>query len=165
MTYRELRLPDDMPGQLFLSAMPGRDTPFDADQAQIVAGGIDTVIGLTPLEEIRYKSPEYAKAIEAGRLPWQQRLFPIDDFGIPHDREAYLALIRETADLLREGHKVLIHCAAGIGRTGMTATCILLALGVQYGQARSAVRALGSGAEVEEQQALIAWVARALAAD
>jgi len=52
--------------------MPGRYEPFEMAREAIAQRGIARVICLAPLEEVRGKSPAYARAIEAGRLPWAE---------------------------------------------------------------------------------------------
>jgi protein-tyrosine phosphatase len=159
---RQLLLPSDVPGVLYLSGMPGRYGVFESERNRIAAEGIDTVLCLTPLDEVERRSPAYATAIELGEVPWQQWLFPIPDFDAPEDKEAFLARIRTSAEHLQRGGKLLIHCTAGIGRTGLVATCLLMALGANRQAALDAVRAAGSRPEAKEQLVLIAWVAKQL---
>lgn len=156
---RTLPLPAGIPGALYLSGMPGRYGVFEAERDRIIDEGIDTVLCLTPLEEVERRSPAYAVAIKGKTLPWRQWIFPIPDFDAPDDREAFLSQIRTAADHLRQGGKLLIHCTAGIGRTGLAATCLLMALGVNRQAALETVRAAGSRPEAPEQQVLIEWVA------
>ncbi|MBN1427619.1 MAG: tyrosine-protein phosphatase [Anaerolineae bacterium] len=157
---RTLSLPSDIPGSLYLSGMPGRYGMFERERDAITAQGIDTVLCLTPHEEIEKRSPAYAAAIALGEIPWKQWIFPIPDFDAPDDREAFLEQIRAAADHLRQGGKLLAHCTAGIGRTGLAATCLLMALGVNRQTALDTVRAAGSRPEAPEQQALIEWMAQ-----
>lgn len=159
---RTLPLPPDIPGTLYLSGMPGRYGVFERERDRIIAEGVDTVLCLNPLEEIEHRSPAYAAALELGEIPWQQWMFPIPDFDAPDDREAFLAQIRTAADHLRKGGKLLVHCTAGIGRTGLAATCLLIELGMSRQAALDTVRASGSRPEAKEQLALIEWVARQL---
>src|SRR5512138_2256685 len=98
---RTLPLPADVPGVLYLSGMPGRYGVFEAERDRIAAEGIDTVLCLTPLEEVERRSPAYAVAIRSGTLPWQQWIFPIPDFDAPGDHEAFLSQIRTAAEHLR----------------------------------------------------------------
>ena len=112
---------------------------------------------LAPLDEIRVKSPEYAKRIEAQNLQWSLRSFPIPDYGLPakEDQRDFPALVRDVVGALKDGRTVLIHCGAGIGRTGMVATCVLVALGQGLDEALSTVRHAGSHPENEDQVSFV----------
>ena len=161
---REVSLPADISGHLFLSHMPGRYSPFPKDEAVITDANVDTVVCLAPLDEIRKKSPGYAKAIDTQRLKWRSRPFPIGDYGVPRgeDRAAFLTLVGDVANALREARTVLIHCGAGVGRTGMAAIGVLLALGQPLDPAIVAVQRAGSQPETKDQAALVQWVEREL---
>jgi protein-tyrosine phosphatase len=145
-----------------LAAMPGRYGFFEEGSSAIVSNRVDIVVCLTPLEEVQSKSPDYARAMEAGELPWETRLFGIDDFGVPDDREAYLGLVQSVARDVEEGKCVLVHCGAGIGRTGTLAACVLVALGLDEEEALTSVRRAGGRPETTEQRQLVAWAATRL---
>ena len=81
----------------------------------------------------------------------------VKDYGVPQDREAFLEKARSVADGLRGGERVLVHCGAGVGRTGVFATCVLMALGLPRGEAERRVREAGSGPETEEQRMFLEW--------
>ena len=159
---REVSLPPEIGGRLLLSRMPGRHSAFSKEQALITKANVDTVVCLAPLDEIREKSPDYARAIEAQSLHWHSRPFPISDYGVPAkaNRADFLAFVRDVADALRAEHTVLIHCGAGVGRTGTVATCVLLALGHGLDESLASVRRAESHPETEDQAALVRWVAR-----
>ena len=89
-----------------------------ANGGRIRMRGITEVICLVPLDEIEFKSPDYARALKNGDTSWHQVMFPIVDYGVPKEREAYRRLILQVIDSLRAGTNVLAHCGAGIGRTG-----------------------------------------------
>ena len=155
---RSLPLPSGVTGRVHLSAMPGRVGGWQIARDRIAAEGIDTVLCLTPIDEIEDKSPAYAAAIKDGKLAWRQWMMPMEDFGLPESRDAYLDQVKLAADHLRAGGSLLVHCAFGYGRTGTTATCVLMALGVGHDAALAQVEAAGSYPEDPRQKALIRWV-------
>lgn len=154
---REVEL-NEISGRLFLSRMPGREGPFDAESELIRAKGIETVYSLTDLAEVEKKSPDYAEAIKNQTLPWERVEFPIIDYGVPSDHSGFLALARNIASKLRDGENVLIHCGAGVGRTGTLAASTLIALGLDRSEALARVSRAGSGPERSKQSELVAWV-------
>ncbi len=109
--------------------------------------------------ELREKSFEYARALEAGSVPCLVLPFEIPDRGAPEDREGFWALAGKIAKRLQSGEAVLIHCAGGVGRTAMLAVSVLLALGEPAGDARSVVARAGSTVETAPQSSLISWCA------
>jgi protein-tyrosine phosphatase len=157
--FRLVDLPPDVPGRLYLHSMPGRYEPYQATLDSARMKGITQVVCLTSLEEIAGKAPAYARALQRNDLPWQQRMFPIVDYGVPSDRDRFLELVNSIAVDLRNGENILLHCAAGIGRTGTVASCVLAALGLAPDEAAQRVDAAGSYAERPEQVELIQWVA------
>lgn len=152
--FRAVAMPDGIPGALFLSSMPGRLQPMDRALADIAAEGVDRIISLTPVEEIRAKSPLYARLLRANRFPCPVQFFPIPDFEDPEDPQAFLSLVGDMRDSILAGERLLVHCAAGFGRTGTVATCVLVALGVEAEQARQLVRDAGARPEYE----LVDWL-------
>jgi protein-tyrosine phosphatase len=156
--FRSIELPDSIPGKIYLHSMPGYYEKYELAFLELSEKDIQTVISLTSLDEIRMKAPDYAKAIEAGSLPFNRISFPIRDFYVPEDRDAYLRFVKETASNIKGGESVLIHCAAGIGRTGMFAASVLLALGLKKPDALARVRAADSEPEITYQAALVDWV-------
>lgn len=158
VVFRTLDVSAEAPGQLFLHSMPGRFEDLADARAEIVARSIDRVVCLAPLDEIRQKSPGYARAIEQG-VPWVHDAFPITDFGVPHDVAALRVRAASVAAALGRGENVLIHCAAGMGRTGLFATAVLVVNGVGLADALQRVRAAGSEAETPEQRRLLEQLA------
>ncbi len=160
--FRSVPLPPTVPGRLYLHSMPGRNERWDTFVEEATRVGIDTIVCLTPDEEIQVKSPKYAMAIRDGTLAWPRECFPIPDYEVPDDRKAFAAFVGRVADLLRAGKTILVHCGAGIGRTGTFAICLLMALGMERATAESAVRAAGSAPETDEQRRLVDWFEQAV---
>ena len=150
--FRQVSLPPDVAGRLYLHSLPGRVEPFDQCRAALERHGVTRVVSLLALDEIRRKSPDYAEAIGARTLPCAWEALPVPDFGVPADMDEFAALTRRLAEGVRAGERVLIHCGAGIGRTGLLAVCLLLALGLPLPEAAEAVRAAGAGPETPGQR-------------
>lgn len=55
--------------------------------------------------------------------------FGIADRGLP-DASLLLALAKELAEEIADGGSIAVHCRAGIGRSGLVASCILQHLGM-----------------------------------
>ncbi len=159
---RLVQLPESTSGKLYLSAMPGYYSSFDEDARLISDFDIDQVYCLASFPEIRAKAPEYAAAIRADDLPWKWVGFPVEDFDAPADRVRFLAMARDVADRLRKGEYLLIHCAAGIGRTGMLGALVLMILGLERSEALARVNEAGGNPESPSQQAFLIWAASAL---
>lgn len=151
---RRVSLPAGVPGALWLGPMPGRLRPLLDDLADMNARQVGRIICLTPLDEIAVKSPDYAARQTDLGIP--VTVFPIGDFGVPDDGGGLKALAEQAARDLEVGKVLFVHCAAGIGRTGMVATCILVALGLGGAAAMAAIAAAGSGPETDLQRQLVA---------
>lgn len=145
------KLQTNTQGILYLHSMPGRrNEVLEQVWAAVEANQIVSIVCLASADEIAKKSPDYATAIAEGRVPAERICFPIPDYGIPKDIEAFYALARETAERLKSGDNLLVHCAGGFGRTGMFAGCVLKALG----ESIDALEESGSGPD-EEQEKII----------
>jgi len=162
MMLRSVELPEGVTGHLYLHSMPGRYEKFQEARDEIVRCKIERVIRLASLEEVRSKSRDYALAIEAGKLPWIEEAFAVPDFDAPKGKDLprFLELAKNVANHLINGKNILIHCGAGIGRTGTLAICILIILGMRTEQAKAVVQDARSRPEGESQKQVIEWVAQ-----
>ncbi len=144
MAFRPLPLPDDVPGRLWLQSMPGRREPWSAFLDEARLNRLDMLVCLNPLEEVAELSPAYHKAVAQGRMPFRWLHVPMRDFGLAADAAAFRQGVEQVAQGLRMGDRALLHCAAGMGRTGTMAACVLKRLGMPAVEALAAVSAAGS---------------------
>ena len=157
MALRSLALPPQVPGKLWLGSMPGRFEPWSTFQAQALRSGLERVVCLTPRAEVAELSPAYHAALAQGKLPFRWTCLPMRNFGLPEDPAAFRREVASIAHALLEGESVLLHCAAGLGRTGSTAACVLKALGLSTEEALQRVLDAGSNPQNAEQSGLVDW--------
>ena len=135
--------------------MPGRLDPWPQFLTAAEARRIEEVLCLNPMFEIERLSPAYARAITAGELPFRWTHLPMQDFGLAAELDTYRHAIDGVAGRVKAGAALLVHCAAGIGRTGTTAACLLKRLGATTPVALQRVRDAGSNPESALQRGLI----------
>ncbi len=155
MPFRALELPAGVPGQVWLSSMPGRLEPWEQFLQEAQQRQLQEVLCLNPLFEVERLSPAYAAAIAAGTLPFRWTHLPMQDFGLSAAVDDYRQAIDGVAQTVRGGGVLLLHCAAGIGRTGTSAACLLKRLGLPAPVALQRVREAGSNPESALQRGLI----------
>lgn len=150
-------LPGDVPGALWLCGKHA----IGPDHVRAIGetGGRATVVCLAERHELADRYPDYVAWLEAehgARAVW----WPIHDLHAP-PVERMLPFVDDLVTRLRDGGDLLVHCAAGIGRSGTTAVCVLTRLGVAVEAALAvvAVHRPAAGPEVGAQRELVEAVA------
>lgn len=143
------------PGRLFLSALPGRHGDAAAAMEVCIRAGVQVILCLVSGAEAARLAPGYARLWGTPSMPTLLH-HPVPDFAAPPDAQAFAVTVTALAARLRAGEAALIHCAAGIGRTGTAAISVLHALGLDADEAAARVRAAGSGPESAAQRAFLA---------
>ena len=157
MPLRPVALPPEVAGSLWLGAMPGRFESWSEFELLAQRTGLALVVCLTPRSELAELSPQYYAAVSQGTSSFRWLNVPMANFGVPDDAPAFRRDVQTIAQALRSGDAVMLHCAAGIGRTGSTAACVLKALGLPTEQALQRVRDAGSNPENAKQSGLVEW--------
>jgi hypothetical protein len=157
MTFRPVDLPAGTPGRLWLASMPGRFEPWADFLAEADEARLSLVLCLTPLEEIATGSPGYHRAITQGKLPFTWHSLPMRNYGLPLNQGGFRSGIERVTRALQAGDSVLLHCAAGMGRTGTAAACVLKSLGLPADEALQRIRDAGSNPENALQSGLVNW--------
>ena len=125
-----------IPGKFLAGEYPGKSDPTSIHRimTSFLNAGFDTFINLTDENE----KQGYAGILSEEAGYYQRKvshnIFAITDFGLPS--KSQMSAILDCIDqALAGGHKLYLHCWAGIGRTGTTVGCYLVRHGMSGEQA------------------------------
>jgi atypical dual specificity phosphatase len=143
-----------VPGVLSVMNRPGMYATLREDLVFLRGRGVGAIVSLT------------ATALEAEELRTAEMRClhePVPDFTPPTPEQ-----IRRIVEFVREQHRVLgcsvlVHCGAGLGRSGTVAACYLVSEGMGAREAIARVRQLRPfSVETAEQEAAVETYARGL---
>lgn len=127
---------DGVVGQMWLCGKHFIGPQFESVQRDL---NLHTVVSLVEEHELihRYDSYiEWHREHAGNGALW----FPIPDLTYP-EFDRVIDFVSEVTAIVRDKGNVLIHCAAGIGRAGTTATAVCMSLGMSMNEALDHVRA------------------------
>jgi len=102
-----------------------RGKPEDEqDVKEIARANPSTIVVLLPKKEIEYEYDSDLLAFYRNQ-GWNVIHYPIEDLFVPESFRGLKSLIQFMQKELKTGN-VLVHCNAGIGRTGLIITCFLV---------------------------------------
>ena len=114
--FRQVDISDipNIKGHLFLHSLPGKNENWNDFVGEMYDKEIDLTICLVGDEEINKRSIDYALSLEVGYYPGDRIEFPIKDYDIPRDIEAFLKVVEMVGKKLEE-MKVVINGAGAAG--------------------------------------------------
>ena len=92
--------------------------------------GTNIVVSLLTEAEVEKANLQQAAAF-CQQLGMTFITFPIEDYGVPTDQQAALALIGELSASLNRGLSIAVHCWGGIGRSTTVAAAVLIQQGFE----------------------------------
>jgi protein-tyrosine phosphatase len=152
----EIPLPETA-GRLWLC---GKHFVGPDPEAALRSTGADTVVCLCEEFELAERFPDYVAWLRAN-APQRAIWSPIADLHAPPLDDA-VELLTDIRGRLARGDGLLMHCAAGIGRSGTMAAALLITMGVSSEAAVEHVAAHRpmAGPEQGVQQALLDAIAQ-----
>jgi protein-tyrosine phosphatase len=84
---------------------------------------------------------------------------PVPDLGAPIDSREFVQAVQDLAARLRAGDSVSVHCRQSVGRSGLLAVSIAVAVGVTLESAIDEV-SIARGVRVPETAAQSEWLRR-----
>lgn len=168
-TYPMVEVPvSNLPGRLFVGRMPGRHGDLVGELEAIRSFGMAHVVCMIPEADLAdhelYDSPTYL-ALARTSFGAGFHLLEVVDYEAPGSDADFDAIVEQVDTSLVRGERVLLHCGAGCGRTGVLASCLMVAVGMDPLDAvRTYRRRRGCGPETSSQVAYVVRYARRRAA-
>ena len=157
-----------VPGQFLAGQYPisthGDEARARQQLAAFLNAGFDTFFDLTSPGELPPYRPLLEEEADRFGLHIDYHSSSISDYGLPKD-EQMTRLLDDLDAALKSGHKLYLHCWAGVGRTGTTVGCWLVRHGLSGEDALARLAELYAAAgqsavhphspETKEQQVFI----------
>ncbi len=144
--------------RLGLMARPRGGEWLDQEISALRQSQVDTLVSLLEPTEVRELELKEESSLCA-KVGIAFRAIPIPDRGVPESFSRLAPVISELHAELLHAKAVVIHCRAGIGRTGLVAGCLLHCLGVPYKDIFHLL-SRSRGVAVPDTSAQIEWVER-----
>ncbi len=143
-------------GSLAVMAMPVAGEWIEDEFRGIAQFGINCLVSLLEAHEIRELGLQTAPDLcAANQIDFVHH--PIKDRGLPPSISATQKLVVQLHEDILEGKNTVIHCRAGIGRTGLLAAAVLIRQGYEVATALAMI-SKARGVTVPDTDEQIAWL-------
>jgi protein tyrosine/serine phosphatase len=151
-----VELPFGLPGRIFRSPMPFG--PYDLHSEvydRWCEEQIAVIVLLASDDECLHKTGCHLRSLYL-KAGFQVLYLPMPDFGVPPTEDLEQA-VQQTIAYAQAGHNIVIHCSAGLGRTGLfTAYLAKRCLGLSGAEALQWIRYyIPHAVETPAQQRLV----------
>ncbi len=106
-------------------AKPASGEQIDLEFKNIADQGINTIVSLLEADESAAVGLQEEETL-AKRNGMAFHAFPIKDFGFPASKEQFKSFSKSLFIAASGGENIVIHCRAGIGRSGLVTAGVLL---------------------------------------
>jgi protein tyrosine phosphatase len=149
-------------GSLSVMAKPVSGEWIEDEFSGIARWGIDRIVSLLEVNEsFEVGLGQERQITEKYEMEFVH--YPIPDRGLPNSVQDYLAFTKRLYQEAAGGLNTVVHCRAGIGRTGIVAAGVLLHCGFEPQDAIEHI-SKQRGVAVPDTQEQIDWVVRSYAA-
>jgi protein-tyrosine phosphatase len=143
---------------LAVVSCPRGDGKLRNDLVDMKMGGVDTVVSMLEPDEAAWLG-----LAGEGRMAEEVGLnfisFPVPDANVPLDPVVFQGFVTELAKRVLSGESVGVHCRGCIGRSTVTAACVLIQLGFTGETALAAIEA-ARGCAVPDTLEQERWIMR-----
>lgn len=162
-----VRTPDQRPGRLGLTFLPGKNgasvrypgriyrRDLEQDLATLAHGEVRTLVLLVEDHELaRWGDSDIVERAQARGIGVER--WPMPD-GMPPSSLAVMDALLDSIDAARAGGDVAVACMGGVGRTGTVVACALIRAGMAPDDAIAEVRRVRhpTAVETEEQRRFV----------
>ena len=117
------------PGRIAIMPRPKGGDELPEELWGLRSAGAHIIVSLlTAAEQREVGLREEAARCRAAGLEYVS--YPIEDRSIPSTSQDLFLLVKSLDERLRKGKNIVIHCRAGIGRSGLVAACLMIHRGI-----------------------------------
>jgi hypothetical protein len=150
------QIPLAIVGSVSISARPRGGDWLDDEIAMLSRLGVGLVVSLLcDDEQIEFGLEDEAASCARHQIEFVS--LPVPDRGVQSDTATFIGCVNRLACLVRNGTSVTMHCRQSVGRAGLLAVSILVALGMSLDNAINIVSHT-RGVTVPETKTQLDWL-------